>query len=58
MNSMDQKSRTLLGNWRSSFFLGLLSGFAIPVMSNSRMGLSSHPEGVMNGTFLMVIGLA
>ena len=40
------------------FFLGLLSGFIIPIMTNPRMGVSSHLEGVMNGTFLLVVGLA
>jgi hydroxylaminobenzene mutase len=40
------------------FFLGLISGFAIPAMTNPRMGLSGHLEGVMNGTFLIVAGLA
>ncbi len=58
MNTLDQRSRTLLGIGALLFFLGLLSGFAIPAMTNSRMGLSSHLEGVMNGTFLMVVGLA
>ncbi len=48
----------LLGLGALLFFLGLLSGFAIPAMTNPRMGLAGHLEGVMNGTFLMVIGLA
>lgn len=39
------------------FFLGLLSGLAVPMLSNPRMGLSSHLEGVMNGTFLVILGL-
>ena len=55
---MDHRSRILLGLGALLFFLGLLSGFAIPAMTNPRMGLSGHLEGVMNGTFLMVIGLA
>lgn len=40
------------------FLLGLLVGFAIPVLANSRMGLASHLEGVMNGIFLIAVGLA
>lgn len=40
------------------FLLGLLTGFGIPNFSNSRMGLSSHLEGVMNGTFLIALGAA
>lgn len=39
------------------FLLGLLTGFAIPAMTNPRMGLSSHLEGVTNGILLMVFGL-
>ena len=44
--------------WAVVFFLGLLGGFALPAMVNPRMGLSGHLGGVMNGTFLMVVGLA
>jgi (hydroxyamino)benzene mutase len=39
------------------FFLGLLSGFAVPMLTNPRMGVSAHLEGVMNGIFLSVLGL-
>jgi len=39
------------------FLVGLLTGFAIPMMANPRMGLSSHLEGVMNGMFLIGLGL-
>jgi hydroxylaminobenzene mutase len=39
------------------FLLGLLTGFAVPVLRNPRMGLSSHLEGVMNGVFLILLGL-
>lgn len=38
------------------FLLGLLTGFVVPAVSNPRMALSSHLEGVMNGTFLLVLG--
>jgi hydroxylaminobenzene mutase len=58
MNSRDEKAQFLIGLGSLLFFLGLLSGFAIPAMINPRMGLSGHLEGVMNGTFLIVIGLA
>jgi hydroxylaminobenzene mutase len=40
------------------FLLGLLTGFLIPSLSNPRMGLASHLEGVMNGLFLLGLGLA
>jgi (hydroxyamino)benzene mutase len=40
------------------FLLGLLTGFAIPSFANPRMGMSSHIAGVLNGMFLVVLGLA
>lgn len=39
------------------FLLGLLTGFIIPIAQLPRMALSSHLEGVMNGLFLIVLGL-
>lgn len=39
------------------FLLGLITGFAIPKLKNPRMGLSGHLEGVMNGMFLVTLGL-
>jgi len=39
------------------FLLGLLTGLGIPLLANPRMGLSSHLEGVMNGIFLIGLGL-
>lgn len=38
------------------FLLGLISGLVIPAMANPRMGLTSHLEGVINGTFLIALG--
>ncbi len=58
MKTKDQTAQILLSLGALLFFLGLLSGFAIPAMTNPRMGLAGHLEGVMNGTFLIVIGLA
>lgn len=58
MKTKDRTAQALLGFGALLFFLGLMSGFAIPAMTNPRMGLSGHLEGVMNGTFLIVIGLA
>jgi len=40
------------------FLLGLLTGLVIPLLKSPRLGVSSHLEGVMNGTFLLVLGLA
>jgi hydroxylaminobenzene mutase len=38
------------------FLLGLLTGLLESRFSNMRMGLAAHLEGVMNGTFLVVLG--
>lgn len=40
------------------FLIGLLTGFVVPAFLNPRMGLASHLEGVMNGTFLIALGAA
>lgn len=58
MDSIERGARALLAAGALLFLLGLFSGFAIPGMTNPRMGLSAHLEGVMNGTFLMAAGLA
>ena len=39
------------------FLLGLLTGFAVPALTNPRMGLAAHMVGMTNGPFLIVIGL-
>jgi len=39
------------------FLIGLLTGFAVPLLVNPRMGLSSHLEGILNGIFLVLLGL-
>jgi hydroxylaminobenzene mutase len=39
------------------FLLGLLTGFAVQRFTNPRMGLAAHLEGVMNGTFLLALGV-
>lgn len=51
------KGRALLWHGVLLFLLGLLTGLATGAMTNPRMGLSAHLEGVMNGLFLMVLGL-
>ena len=38
------------------FFLGLLTGFIIPSLTNPRMGLSAHMEALLNGMFLILAG--
>lgn len=39
------------------FLLGLLTGLIVPLLTNARMGLSAHLEGVLNGMFLILLGL-
>lgn len=39
------------------FALGLVVGLIVPVPANPRMGVSSHIEGVLNGMFLIILGL-
>jgi hydroxylaminobenzene mutase len=39
------------------FLFGLLTGLFVPMMTNPRMGLSAHLEGIMNGMFLVILGL-
>ena len=36
--------------------LGLLTGFIIPHMSNPRVAMSSHVEGIMGGMLLLLVG--
>jgi hydroxylaminobenzene mutase len=50
--------RRLLWHGVLLFLLGLCTGLVTGLLKNPRMGLSSHLEGVMNGVFLMVLGLA
>jgi hydroxylaminobenzene mutase len=52
----ESRSRALLALGAFLFLLGLLTGALIPAVRNARLGLSAHLEGVMNGTFLMVLG--
>ena len=52
----EQTSRKIIAAGTILFFLGLVTGFVIPAFENSRAGLASHLEGVMNGTFLIAVG--
>jgi len=56
-NLQSQLSYKLIKNGFGLFLLGLLTGFVIPAMRNPRLGLSSHLEGVMNGMFLILLGI-
>lgn len=39
------------------FLLGLIIGLIVPLFANPRMGVSSHIEGVLNGMFLIILGV-
>jgi (hydroxyamino)benzene mutase len=39
------------------FLVGLLTGLAVPALKNPRMALSSHLEAILNGMFLVLLGL-
>jgi hydroxylaminobenzene mutase len=59
MNKSDvweRAERVLIYMGIALFLAGLLTGFAIPLMENPRVGLSSHLEGVLNGVFLIALG--
>ena len=59
MNAPD-RSRSLLFAGFLLFLLALLGGFAVvaPGINNPRMALSAHLTGVMNGFFLVLLGLS
>ena len=57
MQNNDRIAQILIIAGALLFLIGLLSGFATPEMTNPRMGLAAHLEGVMNGMFLAVVGL-
>jgi len=50
--------RSLLRLGLILFVLGLLTGLVVQQMANPRAGVAAHLEGVMNGMFLMLAGLA
>jgi hydroxylaminobenzene mutase len=52
------RSRSLMFAGFLLFLLALLTGLVIPLFNNPRQGLSSHMTGVMNGFFLVLLGLS
>jgi len=56
-NADERPGHRLLQLGMLLFLIGLLTGFAIPLLANPRMGLTSHLEGIMNGIFLVLLGL-
>ena len=55
--NLAQNPRRLLFHGILLFLLGLLTGLVVHNLTNPRMGLSAHLEGVMNGVLLVVLGL-
>jgi hydroxylaminobenzene mutase len=55
---MPDRKRTLLWHGALLFLFGLLTGLATQQMTNPRMGVAAHLEGLMNGTFLIAVGAA
>lgn len=48
--------RRLLFHGMALFLIGLVTGLTEQHFTNVRMALAAHLEGVMNGTFLLVVG--
>jgi (hydroxyamino)benzene mutase len=53
---MDDRRRNLLWHGMFLFLLGLLVGLVEQKLTNPRMGLAAHLEGVMNGILLLAVG--
>lgn len=51
------RGRRLLWHGFFLFLLGLVTGLIVPALTNPRMGVAAHLEGVMNGIFLVTLGL-
>lgn len=48
--------RRLIWHGLVLFFLGLITGFVIPVLKSPRTGVSAHVEAILNGMFLILAG--
>lgn len=55
--AQDHSAHRLLQFGTALFLLGLLTGLVIPAAANPRMALASHLEGLLNGIFLLILGL-
>jgi hydroxylaminobenzene mutase len=56
-NLKEQQSERLIFLGMCLFFLALVVGLGAPLLANPRLGISCHVEGVLNGIFLIVLGL-
>jgi hydroxylaminobenzene mutase len=57
METTHKQSNSLIQLGVLLFSLALLTGLIIPFLARPRLGLSSHLGGVMNGTFLILMGI-
>lgn len=57
METTQKQSNSLIQLGVLLFTLALLTGLAIPFLARPRLGLSSHLGGVINGTFLILMGV-
>lgn len=53
---MADKGKQLVWHGVFLFLIGLLTGFAIPALTNPRLGLSAHMEALLNGMVLVLLG--
>lgn len=56
-NTQTRQSEKLIFLGLILFLVGLSVGLIVHNMANPRMALSAHLEGVMNGMFLVILGL-
>ena len=56
MTFSTHSQRRLIWHGMFLFLLGMLIGFVEGQVSNPRMALAAHLEGLMNGTFLIALG--
>lgn len=56
MNENTSRQLKMLG--MLLFLLGLISGLVTMTLTNPKMGLAAHLEGLMNGMFLVIVGFA
>lgn len=56
-NTQSKQADKLIFSGLILFLIGLVIGLLVQNMANPRMGLSAHLEGIMNGMFLVILGL-
>lgn len=56
-NLTEKQSGRLIFFGMFLFLLALVVGLGAPLLANPRLGISCHVEGVLNGIFLIILGL-